>query len=289
MPAPRKAPIAPGAFALSVHLHPAPHAGRTVRDGAASPGRPDAGRCIVGGVAAPDPRPLNDPPAPNLRRNRFRRALLADLLCGTVVVSVVGFCALSPIWEMDTFWHLMVGRWILENAALPTQNVWSAADPTQPYRAVQWLYELAVAAIDRAWGLEAVRLANAAWVTGTFLTFYAMLRRMLGCSALESLAWTLALLVVFQDRIRVRPHVVSFTIEIVLLFAVLRLPALRPRHALLLLPLFLFWAAVHAGAAWVFLLGLSGLTLASLLWERLDGQRRFAWTLLLGTGAAALG
>ena len=191
---------------------------------------------------------------------------LRSALALLVVLGVALFCALRPIGELDVFWHLAVGRWIVQHHTLPQVNVWSAADPGQAYHPSQWLWDTAAALLDERGGLGAVRLANAAWITASFVLAYVLLRR--GDSVAVSLLLTLVLLAAFQDRVRVRPHVINLAGEVLLTYFVARYTTLRRTHLLLALLGFLLWSSLHAGGAWIAMLMLAAVSLFGVVWER---------------------
>jgi hypothetical protein len=194
------------------------------------------------------------------------RAGLAAIVGAGALCALVLFCALSPIWEMDVFWHLSVGRWILDHHALPSQNVWSAADPTQAWHPAQWLWEALAAGLDRWRGLEAVRIANAAWLTATFAVMFLLLRRRLGAAA--ALCAAVLVFAAFHDRVRVRPHVINLTGEILVTWFVLTVRRPRPVHLALGFAGFCLWASLHSGGAWMVVALLAVLGAFALAWER---------------------
>jgi hypothetical protein len=179
---------------------------------------------------------------------RPERLLDLGLLSG--LVALVGFVALRPIYNVDIWWHLVVGRWILSEGALPTADVFSAVDPGAPWRSFQWLFQVAAASIDQHAGLEFVRLLVVAVVAATYGAFAAWLRGQGLRRSLVALL-TLALLVAFHDRIRVRPHALNPLAWLLLAGALTRLRAARPWHGLLSGAAFFVWGALHAGAAWI--------------------------------------
>ncbi|MSP63246.1 MAG: hypothetical protein EXR72_23475, partial [Myxococcales bacterium] len=188
--------------------------------------------------------------APNHHMSCLREVPLLGPLAAVVL-----FCALRPIWDGDEWWHVTVGRFILDSGRLPTVDVWSAADPAPEWRSIQWGWQVVAAWIDRLGGLEALRRANAAWICATFIAFYLLVRRggerraialLLGAALLES----------FHDRFRVRPMVVSATLWLALAFLVADLRAARVRHAVALGALFASWSMIHGGEACLAMIGL---------------------------------
>lgn len=203
-------------------------------------------------------------------------------------MGVAFFVALTPIWETDIFWHITVGRSILDEGRLPVANIWSAADPAQPYDTLYWLYDLFVAWIDRRLGLPAVRWVHAVWFSGTLAGFYAALRG-LKCAPSLATLFALLLLAAFHDRIRLRPHLFGFTFDLLLTFAVIALHRLHRWLWLYAFLAFFVWASLHNIPAWSGLLGLLALSALILIYEhvvKIDQLRGRALMLTLG---AALG
>jgi len=177
-----------------------------------------------------------------------------------LLLGLVAFCALRPIWNIDVGWHLAVGRWILGEGRLPDRDLWSAADPAAPWRSFQWLWQVGAAALERAGGVGLLRAAHALWVAASFGLGWVLLRRR-GVGPATALLVLAALLVVWHDRLRVRPHVVNLTGMLLVTGAVLR-PRWRLRTGFLAGAAGVWtWAALHMGGA---LLGAGALAWAAL-------------------------
>jgi len=62
-----------------------------------------------------------------------------------VVLGVLGaLWAWRPIWNIDLFWHVAVGREVMDGG-IPARDVFSAADANAPWTTFQWGYEVLVA------------------------------------------------------------------------------------------------------------------------------------------------
>ncbi len=81
-----------------------------------------------------------------------------------------------PIWNIDIFWHVVVGRLILEGG-VPTQDVLSAAHPEAPWRTFQWGYELGVAVLDGLGGLRLVQAVHVLVMSTAGAGLFEVLRR----------------------------------------------------------------------------------------------------------------
>ena len=184
------------------------------------------------------------------------RKRLTDGLLLTLLVGVAAFCALRPIWNSDIWWQIVVGDWILENWALPREDVWALGEQ---WHSFSWLYQAFVAGLHDAAGLGGVRLVSVLWVTATFALAYVLGRRA-GQSPAVALLLAMALLVAYHPRIRVRPHIVNLTAFTALTyFAVYGVP--RRAHALVAALGFFLWGGLHGGGA---MLGAGAIVIALL-------------------------
>ncbi len=208
-----------------------------------------------------------------------------DAAIVAVLAAAVAFCALRPIYNIDVWWHICAGRWMLEHGRLPTENVWSAVDPSTPWRSIQPLYQVIAAYIDQHWGLEALRLSNVAWLTGSFLLFYGLVRRS-GMRPTTALLLTALLLTAFHLRIRVRPHVVNLPAWTLLGASAVWARRLRPWHALLFGLGFFAWSGFHTPASLYGVFGLAAVA-AVHMWCLRDAPDRRVPFLLAMLAAAA--
>lgn len=154
--------------------------------------------------------------------------------------------ALRPIWDIDVWWHIALGRHILAHG-LPTTDVLGAADPDMPWRTFQGGYEVLVAWLDGVGGLGLVRLVHAGAIAAGLTLLWRLAWR---ASASPWLAAALlaVLVVLYEDRVRVRPHVFN------LLFIAALLPrvvgAQRDLRALAwIVPLMAVWGSFHGPAS----------------------------------------
>lgn len=163
-----------------------------------------------------------------------------------LIVALSFAWCVRPMWDIDVWWHVATGRLILAGG-MPSTDVFSAAHPDAPWTTFQWGYEAGVAWIDGVFGLLGLRLVHAAAIAAGA-----------GVLAWRSRQpWVIAavFMLMFEDRVRERPHVIEP------LFVALMLPLLRRERpgaaalgALFLAPI---WANLHAVSAlwWVALAG----------------------------------
>lgn len=182
-----------------------------------------------------------------------------------VTIAAFAWC-LRPMWDMDVFWHVTVGRIILQDG-VPDRDILSAAYPEAPWRTFQWLYEALLAVVDRAFGLRGLQVLHAGVLALAGGLAFGIARRRSG-STIAAFSALMVGFLLLEDRVRERPHVFE------VLFIVALLPLATGRADRLVLPavaLAGLWANLHAVSAlwWLALVG---------AWAVTD-LRRWGWVL----------
>jgi len=185
---------------------------------------------------------------------------------------IYAFCLFRPIWDVDVFWHIKAGQWIVEHRALPSTDIFSSVDPERPWHTFQWGYEVLVYGLDQAGGLTLVRAVHATAILSAVALLVLFLWRRTG-SGLAVLLGVTPVLVGFADRIRCRPDAFN------LLFTVIALPVLlerrwKTRHLLMLLGLTLLWANLHGGGVLLLFILIAGRGLGLLLEDLTAAAKR---------------
>lgn len=163
-------------------------------------------------------------------------------------LAAFGWC-LRPIWGIDVFFHVAIGRTILDSG-LPETDVYSAAHPDAAWVPFQAGYEVVVALLDRVGGLDLLRVFHAALIATALVLAWRLFRRLTG-RRLAAFALTALLLLLFEERIRLRPHVLNLLVEVAVLvpLAAGLWRANRRRWLWIVALSALLWAALHAMAA----------------------------------------
>jgi hypothetical protein len=197
-----------------------------------------------------------------------------------------GSLARLLLGDSSTGWHIRNGENILVTGTIPRQDSFSATMSGRAWFAWEWLYDVAVGALDRSTGLNGV-----VWFTAVLvaLIFSLLFRRTYFRSRNLPLALVLVLLTFCAATVHLlaRPHIVTWFLVLVwwqILEQVLEEGGCRK---LLWLPaLMILWVNVHGG----FLLGimLTGIALGAALWDRGRGIESAAASVVGALGAALL-
>lgn len=173
----------------------------------------------------------------------------ARLLFSVAVAIVLGL-ATSEIHDFDIFWQLQSGRHMVETGEVLRHDTFSLT-PDAPRYEHCWLHDLAFYATYSQTGYHGVCVLKGLLV-GATMVITALAARARGASWRAILAVVPALMMMTYGAWMERPQLWSF-----LLFAVFLLVLSRRgrghRFAVLILgPLMLLWANLHAGAALAF-------------------------------------
>ncbi len=183
--------------------------------------------------------------------SRLVRTLEHPLVAGLLLIAIAAPAALTvlaPVANGDIAWHLAIGRWISQHAAIPFADPFTYTAPGAPMVAHEWLAQLlywewtAFAGLD---GLRALHVVLAAATLGlAFISF-----RAAGAPPALALLTTAAFSLLVSPRFQVRPHMLNpiFGIALFTLLFHARGP-LRPARIALSAATVALWANLHSAA-----------------------------------------
>ena len=216
-------------------------------------------------------RSLLDELRPLFRLRWLQLLTLAGLL---VTVGVIAFNLKFSVLDLDIWWHLKVGDWIVQHKAVPHTGLftWTAAD--RPWVAYSWGYEVLMSRAYAWFGLLGVGLYGTLLTLGVAYFIYWTLRRLSGRF------WSSCVLAVITCSaflFNLMPRPVFFSMMLFCLALTLVLEAHRTGRVQLLywLPLiFLAWANLHI--QFIYGLFVVGLLLAVNVAQRIAARVGFA-------------
>lgn len=196
---------------------------------------------------------------------------LYRLVPAAAVYGYVAAAVLTPVLDEDLWWHLAVGRWVVENGTVPATDPLSAYGAGRPWVAYSWLFEVVLYGLYAAFGLYGVLAYRVALAFAVVASLHRFLRK----REPRGLPFTLLFAttaVALRPVLTERPWLVTILFATWTLDIVLDLREGRPGRRAWLLPfVFVVWANVHIQ----FVYGLGILALACVA-PRIDRQGRGA-------------
>jgi len=171
--------------------------------------------------------------------SRLRGALLGALF-------VSALFAAPPLHSVDWGWHLMTGLRLLDEGAVPFDDIYMWTSEGQRVLPVFWGFDLIMGLAERAGGIAGLFALRALLI----LSIEACLAFLLAQRGLPGLPTILLLALIAciaQPRLILRPHLLSFLFTLITIGCVDR-ARLRQERWLIPLPIiFLLWANAHPG------------------------------------------
>lgn len=199
-----------------------------------------------------------------LARLRWLRLLaLAALL---TFVGAVSFQLKFSVIDLDVWWHLKVGDWVIQHAAFPHHGILSRSAASRSWAAYSWGYEVLLSRFYSWFGLVGIGLYGTLLTLIVAFSIYWMVRRLSGNFWFSIL---LAVLGCYSFLFLMMPRPVFFSIALLCVTLTLLLQAQRDGDVrqLYWLPLiFLLWANLHI--QFIYGLAVVGLFVVANLAER---------------------
>jgi hypothetical protein len=170
---------------------------------------------------------------------------ILPLLVATMLYLVVLMGGANLLNDPDSYWHVMVGQWIVEHRAFPRTDPFSFTFAGAPWIAKEWLSQLLYAGAQAIAGWTGMVVLAAAAVALAFALFARSLARNL--APIPTLAFVAAAFLLTAPHIVARPHVLALPVLVGWIAGLVRAADENRAPSLWLLPLMVLWANLHAG------------------------------------------
>lgn len=212
------------------------------------------------------------------------------------VAGVFIYLNLQPIRPHDFWWHMAVGREIVQIGHIPTVDTFSQTMRGQPYPSYNmfWMMDVFFYLVYSLGGAALIVFANSVLITSAYAIVLYLCKQITGSLRLAAFSLLFAAALGLNDW-NVRPQAATFVLGALFLLAIHKLGKDGHRLWLLVFPLsMLVWVNSHG--TFFIGLGLIGLWLADRAWRGWrDGSRKLFWdetwlpmVALLAAGLAAL-
>ncbi len=171
--------------------------------------------------------------------------------------------------DSDTYWHIKVGQWIIDHAAMPYSDYYSFTRSGSPWMSNAWLSQVLYAiAYSRAGWAGPVALASLA-TAAAIVIFLNQIE--IYFNPIHRILLAVVALAVSSPHLLARPHVLALPVMVAWVGGLIRAVDQRSPPPWFLLPLMVVWANLHGG----FVLGLALVAPVALeaLWQSADRER----------------
>ncbi len=191
--------------------------------------------------------------------------------------------------DPDTYWHIALGRLILEHRAVVTTDPFSETMRGTHWVAPEWLSQVIYAIAYGRGGWTAVAALTAVAVAAAFGQLARYLLKY--WQPVPTMIAALVGLVLTSPHILARPHVLALPLMVTWIAELIRSLDARREPPWWLLPLMTLWANLHG--SFIFGLAMIGLMASEAIWvapasQRLRAGKRWAVFGMLALGAACL-
>jgi len=132
-------------------------------------------------------------------------AVVVFLFLYSVLLLLPGY---APLRDVDTFWHIRTGQWILDHAKVPVADFYSYTAVGEPWISAQWLAEILFALAFNIAQWRGVVILSAASFSIIILVECLYLLRNLRFSV--AIGWTALTALVITPHYVARPHLFSY-------------------------------------------------------------------------------
>jgi len=222
------------------------------------------------------------PPTPTeaTERPAALRALLLVLLFSLPILITV-----RPIRDLDIWWHLREGQWIIEERTVPFTDPFSSYGAGKRWLAYSWLFEVLVYGLYHVFGLLGLVLYTASIAVLITLALHGLVRQAGADPVIACVSTAAGVIAMAPVLVHPRPWLLTIFFFVVELYLIGVFRRTARRWPLLLLPpLFALWANINIQ----FVYGLFVLAIATIepLVERPGLARRQTRQVLLSPMAA---
>jgi tetratricopeptide (TPR) repeat protein len=163
----------------------------------------------------------------------------------SAIVALFAFTVgLRKLDDFDTWWHLAAGRWIAAHHAIPSTDTLSHTVRDHAWVNLQWGFDLFAYVLHSIGGPALLSIAGAVMFLATIVLLMHLLSARIG-AGLAAL-FMVVVIVAAQERVNMRPELLSFLLLAAVLFVLDRGRNADERWLVALVPLMIVWVNVHA-------------------------------------------
>jgi hypothetical protein len=181
-----------------------------------------------------------------VRKHSYLIPSIADVLLVCIVAFLAFRAGMDLLADCDTGYHIRTGEYIMRTLSVPRHDIYSFITPPIPWTAHEWLSEVIMALVHRAFGLTGIVLFFTYLIAFTYYLLFRIVRKSGGNILAEILVILLAI-TASEIHWLARPHIFSLLL-FVIWYTLLDEFQYRNKNYLYFLPLMmLLWVNLHGG------------------------------------------
>ena len=125
-----------------------------------------------------------------------------ELVVSFLLLTFVVTLSLNKIYSNDTWWHTEIGRWMVENRKIFTNEIYSVTAAGRPFLAYSWLTEIIFYLVQGRGGVGLTLLKVGLMVGGTLFLYFKLFRKVWDEWFAFPIAIPLIYMLCFQSEVR---------------------------------------------------------------------------------------
>jgi hypothetical protein len=181
-----------------------------------------------------------------VRKHSYLVPSIADVLLVCIVAFLAFRAGMDLLADCDTGYHIRTGEYIIRTLSVPRYDIYSFITPPIPWTAHEWLSEVIMALVHKAFGLTGVVIFFAYVIALTYYLLFRIVRKT-GGNILAEIIVILLAITASEIHWLARPHIFSLLL-LVIWYTLLDEFQYRNKNYLYFLPLMmLLWVNLHGG------------------------------------------
>ncbi len=161
-----------------------------------------------------------------------------------LLLLIAFFIATTQLTNLDIWWHISVGRYILQEHSIPTRDAFSFAAPALPCSNGAWLFGIVFYPIAVALGIKGLVVAKAVLCLLTFAMFFNLVKSRCG-NRYITLGIALWVIVITNGQWALKPGIFAYLFITVLLIWLHQYISGRSRYIYIAPILMILWVSFY--------------------------------------------
>ena len=171
---------------------------------------------------------------------------IADILFLSIFLILIFSKNQSLLIDCDTGYHIRAGEYIIQTLSIPRYDMFSFLTPPIPWTAHEWLSEVAMALLHKAFGLTGVVIFFAFFIACVYFIFFKIIQTY---TANILICILVSLFVITSSEVHwlARPHIFSLLLFVIWYYLLDIYHYKNKNYLYLFPPIMLLWVNLHGG------------------------------------------